>query len=149
MKKIITWMAWTSVGLVAALAALNWPALLAPTTINVGFSEVESPLGLLLLGLLGVPLALCFVASLHQQISVLMEARDLLKVVQRAHELADKAEASRVEGLRQLVTDQFRVIDERLDSLGAAPSVGRYTPARPNGLWRTLAGPRRADAGPL
>lgn len=74
-------MGWTSVGLVSALAALNRPALLAPTTINVGFREVEWPLGLFLLALSGVPLALCFVACLHHRISLLSETRGLLKLV--------------------------------------------------------------------
>lgn len=35
MKKTLTWLAWTSIGLVAALAVLNWPLLLATSPISV------------------------------------------------------------------------------------------------------------------
>ena len=35
----------------AALAALNWGALSAPSTINFGVTTMEAPLGLIMLGL--------------------------------------------------------------------------------------------------
>lgn len=149
MKNIITWLAWISVGLVAGLAALNGPALLATSPVNLVVTEVHLPLGLLMLGLAAVPLALFFVAYLHQQISALMETRSLLRDVQRAHDLADKAEASRVDGVRQLLTDQFRVINERLDSLGAAQAGHVAPPTRPTGLRQILAGPWKSDVKQL
>lgn len=58
--------------------------------------------------LVAVALALIFVACLHQQISTLMETRGLLRVLQRAHDLADKAEASRVDGLRQILSGPWK-----------------------------------------
>jgi hypothetical protein len=67
-----------------------------------------------------LPLALFFVAGLHRQIGSLLETRRLLREVQRVHDLADNAEASRIDGLRQLMTEHFRALNERLDSLGAA-----------------------------
>jgi uncharacterized protein (DUF2267 family) len=106
-------------------------------------------LGLLMLALAAVPLALFFVAYLHQQISTLMETRGLLKEVQRAHDLADKAEASRVDGLRQLLTDQFRVINERLDSLGAAQAANVALPIKPTGLRQILSGPWKSGVKQL
>lgn len=141
MKKTITWLAWTSMGLIAALAALNWPALSATSPINLVVTEVHLPLGLLTLALGAVPLALFFVAYLQQQISTLMETRGLLREVQRAHDLADKAEASRVDGLRQLLTDHFRVINERLDSLGAVQATGVNSPLKATELRQSLSGP--------
>ena len=149
MKKTVTWLAWTSMVLIAALAALNWPALSATSPINLVVTDVHLPLGLLMLALAAVPLALFFVAYLHQQISTLMETRGLLREVQRAHDLADKAEASRVDGLRQLLTDQFRVINERLDSLGAAQAAIGSPPVSPNGLRRILSGPWKSDVKQL
>lgn len=140
MKKIITWLAWTSMGLMAVLAVLNWPALLATSPINLVVTEAHLPMGLLMLALATVPVVLFFVAYLHQQISTLMETRDLLREVRRARDLADRAEASRVDGLRQLLTDQFRVINERLDSLGAAPAADGAPPIQPKGLRQMLPG---------
>jgi len=141
MKRTIAWLAWASIGLVAALVALNWPAMLASSTINFVFTEVQLPLGLFMLAVAAVPVALIFVAQLHQQIGTLLETRRLLREVQRAHELADKAEASRIEGLQQLMADQFRVVNERLDSLGAAVPVADDSRASPSGLTRILSGP--------
>lgn len=149
MKKTIAWLAWISTGLIAALAALNWPTLLATSPINLVVTEVHLPLGLLMLALAAVPLALFFVVYLHQQISTLMETRSLLREVQRAHDLADKAEASRVDGLRQLLTDQFRVINERLDSLGAAQAANVAPPMKPTGLRQILSGPWKSDVKQL
>jgi hypothetical protein len=141
MKRTITWLAWTSIGLVAALAALNWPILVATSPINFVVTEVHLPLALLMLALVAVPLALFFVAYLHQQIGTLMETRGLLRDLQRAHDLADKAEASRVDGLRQLLADQCRAINERLDSLGAAPAASVVSPLKATGLRQILSGP--------
>lgn len=149
MKKTITWLAWISIGLVTALVALNWPTFLATSPINLAVTEVHLPLGLVMLALAAVPLVLFFVAYLHQQISTLMETRGLLREVQRAHDLADKAEASRVDGLRQLLTDQFRVINERLDSLGAAQAANVSPPIKPTGLRQILSGPWKSDAKQL
>ncbi len=149
MKKTIIWMAWISIGLVAALAALNGSTLLATSPINLVVTEVRWPLGLLMLGLVAVPLALCFVAYLHQQISTLKETRGLLREIQRAHDLADKAEASRVDGLRQLLTDHFRVINERLDSLGARPVTDPTPATKPTGLRQILSGPWKRDVKQL
>lgn len=146
MKKLVTWMAWVSLVVVAALAALNWPALLVASRIDFLVTELTLPVGLLMLALAAVPLVLLFVAHLHQQIGTLLETRRLFREVQRAHELADKAEASRIEGLRQLMTDQFRVIQERLDSLGAAQPVGADPPARPSGMRRLIHGPWKREA---
>ena len=145
MKRTVTWVAWIAVGLVAALAALNWPTMTAPAPFNLVVTEVQVPLGLLILGLAAVPLALFFVAYLHQQISTLVETRRLLREVQRAHELADKAEASRVDGLRQLLSDEFRVINERLDGLGAVPPERVDAPAAPTALRRILSAPWRGE----
>jgi hypothetical protein len=145
MKKTVIWLAWFTIALVAALAALNWPTLIAPAAFNFVVTEIQLPLGLLMLALAAVPLGLFFVAYLHQQIGALMETRRLLREVQRAHELADKAEASRVEGLRQLLTDEFRAIHTRLDSLGAAPPADAVAAGMPTGLRRILPGPWRGE----
>lgn len=145
MKKAFTWLAWIGTGLIATLAGLNWHALLATSPINLVVTEAHLPLGLLMLTLAALPLALFLVAYLHQQISTLLETRGLLKEVQRAHDLADKAEASRVDGLRQLMAVQFRVINERLDSLGAAQAAKVAPPIKPTGLRQILSGPWKSD----
>lgn len=106
---------------IAALAALNWPTLAAPTTVSVGLTSFEAPLGLLMLGLTAL-LAIFFVAYvLALQGSVLLETRRHTKEMQAQRELADKAEASRFTELRHFLEIQqgqaHTALLARLDSL--------------------------------
>ena len=90
----------------AALAALNWGALSAPSTINFGVTTMEAPLGLIMLGLttlLGA-VFLAYVFYLHS--SVMLEARRHNKEMTAQRELADKAEASRFTELRVFLEAQ-------------------------------------------
>ena len=41
-------------GAVAIFAAINWKAFMAPTTLSVVFANVEAPLGLILLAVIGL-----------------------------------------------------------------------------------------------
>lgn len=137
MRRALAWLAATSIGLVAALVTLNWSTLRATAPIDLVVAEVHLPLGLLMLALAAVPLALFLVAYLHQRIRALMDTRDLLREVQRVHDLADKAEVSRIQGLRQSMNEQFDLVNERLDNLGAAPPARAALPVDPTG--RTAA----------
>lgn len=119
MKRASTILAWLATLVVAALAALNWNALRATAPVNLGFAQVDLPLGLALAAVVGALAALFFVAYLQQTIGSLLETRRLLREMQRVQELADKAEASRLERLQQTVSDEFRRVNVRLDALGA------------------------------
>ena len=88
------------VALIALLAAFNWNALAAPTPVSFGVTEIQAPLGVLMLALT-VLLSVFFIAYvLWMQGSVLMEARRHNKEMQAQRDLADKAEASRYTELR-------------------------------------------------
>lgn len=114
MKRTSTLIAWAAVVLVSALAVLNWTALTATAPLNLVVAEIQAPLGVLLLAVSAMLTALFLVAHLRTQIGAMLEARKLLKEIQRVQELADKSEASRVESLRQLIVAEFRQLDERL-----------------------------------
>lgn len=105
----------------AALAVLNWGALIEPSPISLGVASVEAPLGLIMLGLtmlLGV-FFIAYVLSL--QGSVLLDTRRHTKEMQAQRELADKAEASRFTELRAFLETQHQQVQdqliERLDAL--------------------------------
>ena len=88
------------VALIAVLAAFNWNALATPTAVSFGVTEIQAPLGVLMLALT-VLLSVFFIAYvLWLQGSVLMEARRHSKEMQSQRDLADKAEASRFTELR-------------------------------------------------
>src|SRR5690606_26108085 len=106
---------------IAALAALNWPALAAFSSVNLGVSTVQAPLGVIMLGLT-VLLAIFFIVYvLSLQTSVLLETRRHNKELQAQRELADKAEASRFTELRAMLEAQHlqshNAVLERLDTL--------------------------------
>ncbi len=85
---------------VAAFVVLNWNSFLAPTTLSLGVTVVQAPLGLVMLGLLVFLAALFLIFVVYLQTSFLIEARRNAKELQAKRELADKAEASRLTELR-------------------------------------------------
>jgi hypothetical protein len=101
------------VGLVAVFAALNWNAILAPTTLSLGVSEVQAPLGLIMLGLIVLLTTLFLMFIVYLQTSVLLEARRHAKELQLNRELADQAEASRFTDLRSYLEAELRSVAER------------------------------------
>jgi hypothetical protein len=114
MRRTSNLIAWGAVVLIGGLAALNWSTLMAPAPLDLVVAQVQAPLGVVMLGVSSVLVALFFVAYLRNQIGSLLETRKLLKEIQRVQGLADTAEASRIEALRQMVTAEFRQLDERL-----------------------------------
>ncbi|KAF1019938.1 MAG: hypothetical protein GAK30_02810 [Paracidovorax wautersii] len=85
---------------IVLLAALNWPALAAVQTISLGFTSVQGPLGLVLIGLTAVLAAVFLVYIFYLHSTVMFETRRHTKELQSQRELADRAEASRFTELR-------------------------------------------------
>ena len=107
---------------IAALAALalfaflNWSVFNAPTVLNLGFAEVNAPLGLIMLIVTGVVSALFLVYIVLQQAGVILETRRYAKELKGHRELADSAEASRFTELRTYLEAELR----RIEAQGAA-----------------------------
>jgi uncharacterized integral membrane protein len=100
--------------LIAAFAALNWAAFTAPSTLSVGVTTVEAPLGVTLLGVL-VLMALVFaVYAAFGQGAVLLEARRHAKEMHLQRQLADQAEASRFTELRSALDSELAKLGDRL-----------------------------------
>lgn len=105
--------------LVIAIAAvvlftlLNWQEFTRPTALNLGWRTATAPLGLLLLGLLGLTLIAYLVSSASAHTRMLMESRQQAKALQAQRELADKAEASRFTDLRQALDSHLRETRQR------------------------------------
>lgn len=97
-------------GAVGVFAALNWSVIMAPTTLSLGFAQVQAPLGLVLLGMLALVTAAFLFYLVYLQTSVLLETRRHARELQASRELADQAEASRFTELRTL-------LEARLDHL--------------------------------
>jgi hypothetical protein len=93
---------------IAAFAALNWSAFIAPTTLSLGFTAVVAPLGLVMLGMLAFLTALFLVFMVYLQTSVLLEARRHAKELQANRDLTDQAEASRFTELRGFLETELK-----------------------------------------
>jgi uncharacterized integral membrane protein len=90
---------------------LNWTAFNTPTTLSLGFSQVEAPLGLIMLGVSVLLSALFLLYIVFQQAGLLMESRRLSKELSTQRELADKAEASRFTEMRAFLEGELRKIE--------------------------------------
>ena len=86
--------------LVGLFALLNWEAFAAMTPISLGFTTVQAPLGLIMLGLVAFLCLLFTVWVISLQAGSLLESRRQTKELQVQRDLADKAEASRFTELR-------------------------------------------------
>jgi predicted deacetylase len=111
---------------VALFAALNWSAFLQPTILSLGVTQVQAPLGLIMLGLIAFITALFLAYLVYLQTTVLMESRRHAKELQVQRELADQAEASRFTELRTHLDSR---LDEMENSLGA--QLGEMRGSRP------------------
>ena len=107
----------------AVFALLNWAAFTAPTTLSLGFAEVQAPLGLIMLVVTGLVSGLFLIYIVLQQAGVILEARRYAKELKSHRELADKAEASRFTELRTYLEDALNKLTSQhatdLQQLGA------------------------------
>jgi len=93
---------------VAAFTVLNWSVILAPTPLSLGVIDIQAPLGLIFLAMLGVVVAVFLVYVLYLQSTVMFDARSHAKELQSNRKLADQAEASRFTELRGFLELEFK-----------------------------------------
>jgi len=100
----------------AALAffvAMNWNAFMAQTTLSLGFTSIEAPLGLVLLGITGILTLLFLIYLVYLQSSALIETRRHGRELQSQREIADRAEESRFQQLRSDMEAQLRDLENQ------------------------------------
>ena len=100
-------------GIVAILAFQNWNVFMTRATLSVGFTTVEAPLALLLLGIIALLTVMFLVYIVYLQSSMLVESRRQTRELQAQRELAENAEASRFHQLRTAVESVLREQNEQ------------------------------------
>lgn len=113
--------------LVGLFALINWDAFSALTPLSLGFTTVQAPLGLIMLGFIAFLCVLFTVWVISLQAGSLMEARRQTKELQAQRDLADKAEASRFTELRtelmarldRLQSDSRNAVEQNANSVAA------------------------------
>lgn len=99
--------------LLAIFAAINWSAIMAPTSISLIFTTIQAPLGLILLAITAL-IAVFFLGFIvYMQSSVMLERQRLLRDLEAQRELANQAEASRLAELRSYLEGELQQLHAR------------------------------------
>jgi hypothetical protein len=88
---------------IAGFSALNWGLFITPGPLNLGVTEVQAPLGLVMLGALVFMAVVFLVFLLYLQTTVLLDTRQHSKELQSNRKLAEQAEISRLTELRTFI----------------------------------------------
>jgi len=99
--------------LVAGFVALNLETILQPSRLNLAITEVDAPIGLVMLGMLVVLFLIFLAALVYFQTAHLMEVRRITREAEQQRELADKAEASRFTELRAFLAAEIEAMSAR------------------------------------
>lgn len=92
-------------------AAINWSAIMAPTSISLIFTTIQAPLGLILLAITAL-LAVFFLGFIvYMQSTMLMERQRLSREMEAQRELANQAEASRFSDLRVFLETELQQLN--------------------------------------
>ena len=100
--------------LIVVFAAVNWSVIMAPTTVSMLVTDVQAPLGLILLSITLMITALFLIFVVYLQTNVLLDARRHSRELGAQRELADKAEASRFTDLRSYLDTELRRIGDQV-----------------------------------
>lgn len=98
----------------ALFAVVNWQAIMAVVPVNLLFTQINAPLGLILIVAFGALWLFVLVWALMQQASVVVELRRAYKEVHANKMLAENAEKSRVLEARTALEDAVNRVEEKM-----------------------------------
>jgi len=107
-------------GALIVFAAINWTAFVSPFMLSVVFTTVEAPLGLVLLGIVGLLTLMFLIYLVFLQSSSLLESRRQARELQNQREIAEQAEASRFSQLRSYLEAELQALARQNDNDQAA-----------------------------
>jgi uncharacterized integral membrane protein len=98
---------------VALFAAINWNSFMMPMNLWLLFTSVNAPLGLIMLGVTAVITSLFLIFIAYLQASMLSDTRRFEKEIQAQRKLAEQAEASRINELRNFLESELLKIEQK------------------------------------
>lgn len=98
--------------LLAVFLIINWSALSQETTVNLVYTEITAPLGIIVVVAFAAIIALLMIYTIWQQVSVVMEIRQAHKEARIARQAAEDADKSRI-------TELGKDMRARMDQLEA------------------------------
>lgn len=127
------------VALVAVFALANWSTVSAPATLNLLVAQVEAPLGIVMLMMLGLVMLVYLILLAVAEGSAVITQRRMNREMERLRRLADQSEASRFADLRSYVEGEFAALHEKLDRI----AVPRDATSQTEQTRSALPGPNR------
>lgn len=91
---------------------LNWGEITKPTSLSLGLTRVEAPLGLVLVVALGVVSLLYLIFTIGLETAALLEVRRYARELLHYKKLAEVAEQSRYTELRGYLEAEFKRLAE-------------------------------------
>ena len=108
------------------LSVINWTALSTVTAVNLIYTEIQAPLGVLVVGGFAAVVFVLLVYMVWQQASVTLELRAAYKEARNARTVADDAEKSRFAESNRILLERI----EKLEALMTARSDETLTAVR-------------------
>lgn len=107
---------------------VNWQGIVTDVPVNLLYTEIQAPLGLILLLVLGFLVFICLLYAFVQQASLALEMRRAHKELEDARQLAQRAERSRfvelnnelqklVKDLREQSTTRHNAVLARIETM--------------------------------
>jgi len=100
--------------LAALFAVVNWQAIMAVVPVNLLFTQINAPLGLIIIVGFGALWLFVLVWAIMQQASVVFELRRAYKEVHANKTLAENAEKSRLQEARTALEDAVKRVEEKM-----------------------------------
>ena len=94
-------------GFIGVFAIINWPEIVAPTTLSLIVTDIQAPLGLVMLGLIVLLILLFLTFIVYLQAGMMADRRRMMRDLESQRELANQAEASRFSELRTYLEQAF------------------------------------------
>ena len=99
--------------LMAVVLIINWGTLSQVTTVNLVYTEMEAPLGIIVVAAFAAVVVLLMAYTVWQQASVMMELRAAYKEARTARQMAEDADKSRIAEIRA----DFKERMEKMEAL--------------------------------
>ncbi len=100
--------------LMAVFLVINWSTISAETTVNLVYTEVQAPLGIIIVCGFGILILLMLIYTVWQAASVTMELRAAYKETRNARALADDAEKSRFAESNKMMTERLDKLEQMM-----------------------------------
>ena len=94
--------------MLSIFVAINWSAIMTPTSVSLLFTTMEVPLGLILLAVTALLIVIFLGFVAYMQSSLIISRQRLMRDLDAQRELANKAEASRFTDLHDYLKNELQ-----------------------------------------